>query len=302
MLLNRRQTTRLLFGGVVASLLAGCQAAPAEPTQTPVNPLIKPRSKGGDLTAVRANSDLAVGPNRFAVGLVDANNQPVSDGKVLVEFFKVGDQGEADKRSDADAIFRSVSGPTKGIWVATTNFDQAGRWTAQLTLDKSESAAPLTTQLNFEVLDKSIAPGYGQLAPRSQSPVQSDIAGDVSRICSSPQPCPLHTISIRDALDGTQPLVAVFATPALCTSALCAPQLDTIQQLYAKYRSRANFVHVEIYQYPFDATRVAPTVAEWRLPTDPWTFLVDRSGAVQGRFEGPAPLDELEPALTALLT
>jgi len=93
----------------------------------------------------------------------------------------------------------------------------------------------------------------------------------------------------------------LFATPALCTSATCAPELEAVQQLHSTYAERANFIHVEIYQYPFDALKVAKTVDEWHLPSDPWTFIVDKTGVVRDRFEGSAPVDELEPALKSVL-
>jgi peroxiredoxin len=112
----------------------------------------------------------------------------------------------------------------------------------------------------------------------------------------------LHALSIADALAPAQkPLVVLFATPALCTSATCAPELEAVQQLHSNYTEHANFIHVEIYQAPFDQQRTAKTVDEWHLPSDPWTFIVDKTGIVRDRFEGAAPIEELEPALKAVL-
>jgi peroxiredoxin len=128
------------------------------------------------------------------------------------------------------------------------------------------------------------------------------VAGDTSRICSNTPPCELHAMSIADALaPGQKPLVLLFATPALCTSATCAPELQAVQELHTAYAEAANFIHVEIYQFPFDGQHVAPTVEEWHLPSDPWTFVVDKTGIVRDRFEGAAPMEELEPALKAVL-
>src|SRR5438270_5663580 len=141
MSLSRRQLARVLVGGVCASLLAACQArgaatpavAPAAPTA--VNPLVKPRASGADLTAVQASSELAQGRNRFAVGLIDARNQPVTAGKVNVEFFKVLSNGQAEKRAEGPAVFRSVGGASKGIWVTPASLPETGQWGAQVTLD-----------------------------------------------------------------------------------------------------------------------------------------------------------------------
>src|SRR5204862_6422341 len=141
--------------------------------------------------------------------------------------------------------------------------------------------------MNLYVRHSFSAPGVDGPTVRSVSPTDRDVNGDTSHICSNVPPCALHAMTIAEALDpGTRPLVVLFATPALCTSATCAPELDAVQQLHATYAEQANFIHVEIYQYPFDSMHVLKTVDEWHLPSDPWTFIVDKAGVVQDRFEG----------------
>jgi len=305
--LSRRELARVLVGGAVGSVLAACQApqvtAPtAAPAPTAVNPLVKPRASGADLTAVQASTELALGRNRFALGLIDARNQPVVAGNVKVEFFKLQSNGQAEKRAEVAAIFRSVGGTSKGVWVAPASFPETGAWGAQVTLEPP-SDTPKVARMNFDVRPKFSAPGYDDPAVRSSSPTDRDVNGDTSHICSNTPPCALHAMTIAEALDpGTRPLVVLFATPAFCTSATCAPELDAVQQLHSTYAEQANFIHVEIYQYPFDGTRVAKTVDEWHLPSDPWTFIVDTSGVVRDRFEGAAPAEELEPSLQAVLS
>ena len=287
------------------TLAAACQsAAPATPTAPPTaaNPLIKPRAaSGADLTAVNASTELALGRNRFAIGLIDSRSQPITTGNVNVEFFKLTGNGQAEKRSEASAIFRSVGGASKGVWVSPATFSELGAWGAQVTLD-SGGGTPTQARMNFEVKQKFSAPGYDEPAIRSQSPTDRDVNGDTSHICSNAPPCRLHSMSIADALaPGTKPLVLLFATPALCTSATCAPELDAVQQLHSTYSEQANFIHVEIYQFPFEQQRTAKAVDEWHLPSDPWTFIVDKTGIVRDRFEGAAPLEELEPSLKSIL-
>jgi hypothetical protein len=132
----------------------------------------------------------------------------------------------------------------------------------------------------------------------------ADVGGDATHLCSNSPTCEMHSLSIADALkDGQKPLVVVFATPAFCTSATCAPELNALQGLQssAEFADRANFIHVEIYRYPFADLKPAPTVDEWKLPSDPWVFVVDKCGIVRDRFEGAAPVEELEPSLRAVL-
>jgi hypothetical protein len=305
--LSRRELARVLVGGAVASLLAACQGPPGAPTTAPVaaptavNPLVKPRATGAELTIVQASSELAQGRNRFAVGLIDARNQPVLAGTVRLEFFKLLANGSAEKRADAAAVFRSVGGASKGIWVAPAAFPETGGWGAQVTLE-APNDTPRVARMNFDVRPKFSAPGYDDAAVRSVSPTDRDVNGDTAHICSNVPPCALHALTITQALEpGAKPLVILFATPALCTSATCAPELEAVQQLHSRYADQANFIHVEIYQYPFDGMRVASTVDEWHLPSDPWTFVVDKTGIVRDRFEGAAPTDELEPSLKAVL-
>ena len=306
--LSRRQFTLMLGLGAAASLAVACQSpAPTQPqapaaAPTAANALVKPRATGAPLTAVQASSELAVGRNRFAIGLIDDRNQPVVAGAVNVEFFKLLASGQAEKRAESPATFRSVGGASKGIWVAPATFPDLGGWGAQVTLDGGDGN-PKVARMSFQVRDQFSAPGYDAPAPRSASPTDKDVNSDVSHICSNSPPCDLHTQSIADALQpADRPLVLLFATPALCTSATCAPELQAIQDLHASYAERANFIHVEIYQYPFDGLHTAKTVDEWHLPSDPWTFIVDKGGIVRDRFEGAAPAEELEPSLKALLS
>jgi hypothetical protein len=310
MLLGRRQVMRGVLVGAAASLLAACQApggaTPPAATVAPtaVNPLVKPRATGAELTAVQASTELAVGRNRFALGLIDARNHPVTTGNVRVEFFKLTPAtGKGEKRAEDLAVFRSVGGASKGVWVTPAAFPETGPWGALVTLGQADGAASAKqAQMSFEVRPKFSAPGYDDPAPRSLSTTDADVSGDTSHICSNTPPCSLHSMSIAQALEPAQkPLVVVFATPALCTSATCAPELDAVQQLHATYAEKANFIHVELYQYPFDSMRLVKTVDEWHLPSDPWTFIVDKTGIVRDRFEGSAPLEELEPSLKSVL-
>jgi hypothetical protein len=39
---------------------------------------------------------------------------------------------------------------------------------------------------------------------------------------------------------------------------------------------------------------LADAVTEWSLPSDPWSFFVDKSGTIVERFDGIATADEIE--------
>src|SRR5260221_7556766 len=179
MALSRRELARMLFASTVASLIVACEAPKPAATAVPtaVNPLVKPRATGAGLTAVQASTELAQGRNRFAVGLIDARNQPVIAGNVGVEYFKLLTNGSAEKRADASAVFRSVGGASKGIWVAPATFPEPGSWGTQVTLEPPNDTAKVA-RMNFDVRPKFSAPGYEDAAGRSASPTDREVNGD----------------------------------------------------------------------------------------------------------------------------
>lgn len=79
-----------------------------------------------------------------------------------------------------------------------------------------------------------------------------------------------------------------FATPAFCTSRLCGPTKEIVDDAYQKYADAVNFVHVE----PYDVKRardglgleLLPFIAnEWKLQSEPWVFVVDKTGRISAR-------------------
>ena len=57
------------------------------------------------------------------------------------------------------------------------------------------------------------------------------------------------------------------------------------------------FIHVEVYEDNDPAKGYNQWMGEWKLPTEPWTFLVAANGKIADRFEGTVSVDELETAV-----
>jgi hypothetical protein len=98
-----------------------------------------------------------------------------------------------------------------------------------------------------------------------------------------------------------------MASPAFCTNAVCGPQVDVLSELKDNYKGKAHFIHVDFFDNPAEIqgdlirARVSPTVLEWNLPSAEWSFVVNADGTIHRRFEGFAPIDELEDALLEVL-
>jgi transposase-like protein len=61
------------------------------------------------------------------------------------------------------------------------------------------------------------------------------------------------------------------------------------------------FIHVEIYRDNDVAKGFRPQVTAYRLPTEPWTFVIDRHGIVRDRFEGALSVRELTQAVERVM-
>ena len=60
--------------------------------------------------------------------------------------------------------------------------------------------------------------------------------------------------------------------------------------------SPIRFIHVEIYEENNPALGENRWVQEWKLPSEPWVFLVGRDGKIKAKFEGPISERELSAA------
>jgi hypothetical protein len=132
-------------------------------------------------------------------------------------------------------------------------------------------------------------PGIGDALPAFGTPTFADARG-VDPICTrQPEPCPLHDVSLRDALALGKPVVLLVGTPAHCSTGTCAPTLEAL--VSAAAGSAAVFIHAEVYADP-DATQAAPVIESLGMNYEPALFVTDASGVVAARLD--AVFDEVE--------
>ena len=89
----------------------------------------------------------------------------------------------------------------------------------------------------------------------------------------------------------------IFATPLLCQSRVCGPVVDVVEQVRSETKADVAFIHQEIYKDNQVEQGPAPQVAAWRLPSEPWIFVIDRNGGVRTRIEGAISAGELQRAV-----
>jgi hypothetical protein len=285
---------------VAVLVLAGCgdSSSAAAPT-------VVARSTG--LQAQIASSDLSVGENRFTFGLL-ADNKPIKGGSARVEFF-AREGNNAVLMTSSVARFNYFALGLKntaanaaaielgGVFVTYARFSRSGEWGASIRYDYH--GAVRTIQVGFSVSSHSFTLPVGSRAPRSNNPTIAQMPA--TKLDSGRPPDDMHRLSIRAALATRKPLVVLFATPAFCTSRLCGPEVQVVEQLEARYRGRVNFIHIEIYENADPKYGYAPTVIQWGLRSEPWVFVVDRKGIIAAKFEGATPGSEIEPFIRRAL-
>ena len=267
--------------------------------------LIKGPVSADGLQAIFATPDLGTGEQRVAVVLTSEKGLVRSPIATLTSYYYAEGATEGEMRDSAVALFRPFPLGTRGLYAASMQFDVAGAWGLQIAV-LDENANTLRAELRFEVAEKTHAPANGTLAKASDSKTLAthDIADLTTGILRDTD---LYRISIADAVESGMPTVIVMASPAFCTNAVCGPQVDVLSELKDKYAGKAHFIHVDFFDNPTEIqgdltrARVSPTVLEWNLPSTEWSFVVNSEGIVHRRFEGFAPIEELEDALLEVL-
>jgi hypothetical protein len=311
---------------LVAALVSACgggndgQAPPAQPEPS-ARPADFPRAGGKTLDDLKAESGRSLvfspttvtglrrGMNRYGFALYDVAGKQVTGARVALYTARedgTGVRGPYIARSES----LTVSGPfrshttaadvnaAKAVYVAEVPFHHSGRQivAAMAKLDgRLTMAGPRTTDVARR---PNGPPDVGDRAIAVHTRTLADVGGDAGQIDTrSPPATDLLKTDLADVV-GKKPVVITFATPALCQSRVCGPVVDIVEQAKAKAPDGVAFIHQEIYKdNKARAGNVQGPVAAWRLQTEPWTFVIAKSGRIAVRFEGPFSLGELERAI-----
>ena len=232
------------------------------------------------------NTDIAVGTNRIIFAIIDKTNGPIILDEVSVNYYYLDSTSTFEFQVPAKFVKWPAS--NKGVYVSYTSFDKAGRWgVSVITPDGMHDV-----QAGIIVKNQSDSPDVGKPVPDSTNKTSKDVS-DLSELTTSLIPNPeLYELSIDEAVNNGKSTVLTFATPAFCSTATCGPQVEIISSLSTLYKNNVNFIHIEIYEHPnkisgnpSDAT-LSPTVMEWGIKTEPFTFVIDNRGVLRYKYEG----------------
>ena len=296
---------------ILALAAVGCGSGSVnDPTPVPTRQTAQPtaQSTAAAKTIVgMASTDLAVGDNRVVFGVIVQGQGALRDEQVQVKTFYLTASGPEGPKQTASASFQRWPGGAGGAYVANLSFDKPGEWGLGVEATRPD-ASLLRASVKVTVKETSSTPSIGSDAPRSLNKTAGDVS-DLAELTTDTDPDPdLYRMTVAEALDAGVPLLVSFATPAYCQTATCGPQVDVLKQMKDRYGGRINVIHVEVYDNPpeirdsgIEAARLTPVMAEWGLPSEPWTFVVDEEGIVRAKYEGFVGADELRDAMDKTL-
>ena len=254
-------------------------------------------------------SMLRPGKNRIGFALFDEGRKQVSpdavavyasqpDGRRLIgpfvarkESLRVKPQFQSQQTAaDLDEV--------DSFWVADVDLPRRGRYvlTALASIDGELGS---TSQIEMRTQQQGGPPDVGDPAIKVKTDTVASANGDLESIDTRLPPlAELHEKSLDEVL-GKKPVVLAFATPQLCQTRVCGPVVDVVAEVKST-TDGVEFIHQEIYADNDINQGFRPQVGEWRLPTEPWTFLIGRDGKIVERFEGALSVAELSDAVKKL--
>ncbi len=287
---------RFLIGGGVATgavLLGACGGDESgggdEPAATtPASGLSLVQFFGG-LPMLAAGSEV-----RAPFGLADAEGLlPVDRTPAELSISILGPDGSTVV--DALDVARHAEGLPRGYFPLRFTVDEPGIYTGRTEVDGEavEMAIKVDAAADVTVIQT------GAALPAIASPTLEAPQG-VDPVCTNDPVCPLHEVTVADALGEGRPTALLVATPAFCQISICGPVLDVLLNITADHPD-VRFLHAEVYTDPFTDLEVkAPIVDELGLTFEPCLVLVGSDGTVMERLDTIYDADELTASLARL--
>jgi hypothetical protein len=288
---------------IVAAEAPPASAFPDAKGQT-LDELLTSAQPTHDIVASPSGGVFTPGPSRVGFGLFDVSGEQITDGEVAL-YAAPGAKGIATgpypaevESLETDPAFEARTtaddpDAAKVVYLSQIDLDRTGEWRlVAMVRDGDQVVATRVPSIMVEP-HKEI-PAVGDQAPSTHTPTVSDV-GDISQIDTRDPHDTMHDVDLADAI-GKQPVVLLFATPALCVSRVCGPVVDVAEQVKSEVGDDAAFIHMEVFAGNDPNQGVRPQLSAYGLETEPWLFVIDRDGKVVERIEGAFSANELTAA------
>jgi hypothetical protein len=293
----RATTLRLLLGLAACFIAAGCggsSSAKEEPDATTLEALW--RAPGEDVAITPGSADFGPGRVRLTFLIIDGQGGVVTRPTAriwLARGLKEKPFARTTARSEEIGVEGSDPAGATEIFVTNLQLQEPGKYWL---LAEPVGGRKIQAVGTVVVKERTAAPGIGDRVPASETPTLASTGDDLAALTTSKVPdLELYRKSVADSIRDEWRFVVVFATPEYCTSRTCGPVVDVVSAVRRKHEaSGLRFIHLEIYQDNDPAKGENRWVKEWKLPSEPWVFVVGEDGKVRDRFEGTVSVRELD--------
>jgi hypothetical protein len=265
---------------------------------------------GGSVEVGLATSVFTVGRGRLAFGMIDDQGQFVY-GPTAVYIAPTPEspaQGPFVAPADVlvtEARYRSrqaaeETDPFAAVYQAQVPFRRKGTHSVLVVTRQGDTYVAAPSEVKVRTKQADPIPDVGEAAPEVETDTLESVKGNRDLLDTRTPPSEMHERSF-DEVVGSKPVALLFATPQLCQSRVCGPVTDVALQLQAEYGDRMEFIHQEVYVDNDPKAGLRDPLQAFRLPTEPWLFVVDERGRITARLEGSFGLAAFEDALKTAL-
>ncbi len=288
----RRAAAIALVACCIGTGCGGSSSAKEEPDAATLEALW--RAPGEDVAITPGSADFGPGRVRLTFLIIDGRGGVITrpSARIWIALgLKQRPFARTTARSEEIGVEGSDPADAEAIFVTKPLLQQPGTYWL---LAEPVGGRKIQAVGTVVVKERTAAPDIGEAAPASQTTTLANATLDELSTSRVPDP-ELHRSSIADALAAGSPFVVVFATPKYCTSRTCGPVVDVVSTVRRDHAgSNIRFIHVEIYQDNDPAKGENRWVKQWKLPSEPWVFVVGADGKVRDRFEGTVSVRELD--------
>jgi len=285
----------------IAAGCGGSSSAKEEPEAPTLEALW--RAPGEDVAITPGSTDFGPGRVRLTFLIIDGQGGVVTRPTARIWIARGLEErpfAQTTARSEAIGVEGSDPADATEIFVTNLQLPKPGTYWV---LAEPVGGRKVQAVGTVVVKQRTAAPDVGDRVPASETPTLASTGDDLAALTTSKVPdLELYRKSIADSVRDKWRFVVVFATPKYCTSRTCGPVVDVVSTVRRKHEtSGLRFIHVEIYEDNDPAKGANRWVDEWKLPSEPWVFLVGEDGNVRDRFEGTVSVRELDASVRKYL-
>ena len=289
-----------------ALALAGCGGSGSSTTAEPNSTTASPpetlealwREPGQDVAIVAGTSDYGVGMNRVSFLIVDKQSRLIERPTARVWIargLKQKPYAETTATLEPIGVPGGAKADAQNIYVTTVETPSPGTYWL---LAEPVGGKPIQALGNLVVHKEAAAPSVGERAIPSRNPTLAPGVDPKTVTTAEPPDRNLLRTTVAAAMATKRPFVVAFATPLYCQTRTCGPVVQVVQSVARDWQKKGvDFIHIEIYKDNDPAKGTNRWVNEWNLQSEPFTFVVDRTGVIRTRLEGAFSAAELEAAV-----